>query len=105
MRVLLGGTRTSARRMAKRIHIIVRGVVQGVGFRIFARDEASRLGLRGYVHNRAEGSVEIIAEGPTDAVEQLIVWAKHGSAAAVVENLRVAYGEPTGEFSDFTIRG
>lgn len=90
--------------MTKRAHITVRGVVQGVGFRMYTQWEASRLGLRGYVRNRSDGAVEIVAEGAGDTVEQLITWAKHGPPPAVVENVSVAYAEPTGEFGDFTIR-
>jgi acylphosphatase len=90
--------------MTTRAVIIVRGVVQGVGFRIYAQSEANRLGLRGYVRNLPNGAVEIVAEGDADAVERLIEWAKRGPPAAAVEDVDVEHAEPTGEFSDFTIR-
>ena len=47
----------------KRMHVIVRGVVQGVGFRFFTRDLARRYGLGGFVRNRADGAVEIEVQG------------------------------------------
>ena len=90
--------------MTKRVRIIVRGVVQGVGFRMYTQSEASRLGLRGYVRNLPDGTVKIVADGPADAIERLIEWAKHGPPAAVVEDVEVRAGDPTGDFSDFTVR-
>lgn len=90
--------------MTKRVTIIVRGVVQGVGFRMETKWEADRLGLHGYVRNRPDGSVEIVAEGNSAAIDRLIAWAKHGPPAAVVEDVEVKDGEPTGEFLDFGIR-
>ena len=90
--------------MMKRVHITVRGVVQGVGFRMYCQWEANRLGLQGYVRNRSDGAVEIVADGPAEAVEQLIAWAKHGPPSAVVEDVSVEYAEPNGEFGEFGIR-
>jgi acylphosphatase len=90
--------------MTKRVHITVRGVVQGVGFRIYTQQLADRLGLRGYVRNRSDGAVEIVAEGPADAVERLSEWSKHGPPAAIVEDVSAENGEPAGEFGDFGIR-
>jgi acylphosphatase len=90
--------------MTSRATIIVRGIVQSVGFRIYTRREAQRLGLGGYVRNQADGSVEIVAEGSNAAVDRLVAWAKHGPPAAVVDNVEVTAGDPTGEYTDFTIR-
>jgi acylphosphatase len=90
--------------MTKRARIIVRGFVQGVGFRMYTQSEASRLGLHGYVRNLPDGAVEIVAEGPADAVERMIAWTKHGPPAAQVEDVDLEHTEPTGEFSDFSIR-
>lgn len=57
-------------------HVVVRGRVQGVGFRWFVRERARALGLRGWVRNQADGSVEILALGDGAALEQLrsLVW-------------------------------
>ncbi len=90
--------------MTRRVHITVRGVVQGVGFRMYTQSEANRLELRGYVRNLPDGSVKIVAEGPADDVERLVEWAKHGPPAAVVEDVGIEYGQPTGEFRGFTVR-
>jgi acylphosphatase len=90
--------------MTTRVRITVRGVVQGVGFRMYTHREARRLGLGGYVRNLPDGSVEIVAEGPADAVARLIAWAKHGPPSAVVDDVNVKDAEPTGEFDDFGVR-
>ncbi len=63
----------------KRVHILVKGLVQGVGFRAFVRRNAKRLGIKGFVRNLPDGfTVEIVAEGPDDAIEQLISITKQG---------------------------
>ncbi len=90
--------------MTTRARMTVRGVVQGVGFRMYARREAARLGLRGYVRNLPTGEVEIVAEGDPGAVERLAAWAGHGPPAASVEGVDVRPEEPTGEFGAFEIR-
>ena len=90
--------------MTTRARLIVRGVVQGVGFRVYAHREAARLGLRGYVRNLPDGEVEIVAEGPAEAVERLTAWARHGPPAASVEDVIVESAAPTGEFRDFGVR-
>jgi len=90
--------------MNRRVTIIVRGVVQGVGFRMYTQQEARRLGLRGYIRNRPDGSVEIVADGHAPALDRLIAWAKHGPPPAVVEGVDVTEGEPDGEFLDFGVR-
>ena len=88
----------------KRVRMIVRGNVQGVGFRMYSEREAARLGLGGYVRNLSTGDVEIVAEGRTDAVDRLIAWSKYGPPAARVEDVDVTEQDATGEFSDFGIR-
>jgi acylphosphatase len=85
-------------------HVTVRGVVQGVGFRMSTKWEADRLGVRGYVRNLPGGAVEIVAEGRADAVDRLIAWAKHGPPGAVVEDVTVEEGEATGAYRDFGIQ-
>jgi acylphosphatase len=72
----------------KRVHIIVSGVVQGVGFRYYTKNEAESLKLTGFVRNKSDGSVEIEAQGTDKAIEQFLEWAKHGPANASVESLR-----------------
>jgi acylphosphatase len=87
----------------KRIHLVVRGRVQGVYYRASAQREAKRLGLTGWVTNRPDGSVEIVAEGEEDQVKDLLAWAQHGPSTARVEKVDTRWRSYTGEFSDFRI--
>ena len=66
----------------KRIHLLIRGRVQGVYFRAAAMREARRLGITGWVRNRPDGTVEVVAEGEEDAIKALSSWANHGPSAA-----------------------
>ena len=67
------------------IRLIITGLVQGVGFRWWARDEARRLGLDGWVANRADGTVELLVAGPVEAVERLATACQRGPSAARVD--------------------
>ncbi len=71
-----------------RKHVMVHGVVQGVFFRKATQETARRLGLKGWVRNRADGGrVELVAEGPPEAVEALLTWCHQGPPAARVERV------------------
>jgi acylphosphatase len=87
-----------------RVTAIVTGLVQGVNFRWFTQRRASELRLVGYVRNRSDGSVELVAEGPRQAVESLLDAVRVGPASAVVENLEAQWETPTGGYSRFEIR-
>ena len=89
--------------MAVRAHVLVRGCVQGVWFRGSMQDEAEGLGLAGWVRNRPDGSVEAEAEGPREAVDELIAWAQHGPPGARVTDVEVSWIEPRGERGGFAI--
>jgi acylphosphatase len=67
--------------------IRVRGRVQGVGFRDALRAEALRLGVSGWVRNRADGSVEALLQGEASALERVMQWASRGPALARVQAL------------------
>lgn len=67
-----------------RLHVLVRGRVQGVGFRWFVRERASALGVIGWVRNRPDGAVEIAAEGTPDAIGRLRRLVERGPDGAVV---------------------
>ena len=71
-----------------RLVAVVRGYVQGVGFRWFVQREAARLGLEGWVANQADGSVEVVAEGPEDVLGQLVLVLWEGPAGSSVERRR-----------------
>jgi acylphosphatase len=72
-----------------RVRAVVAGRVQGVWFRESCRREAERLGVTGWVRNRADGSVEIEAQGRRAAVDALVTWAHEGPRLAVVESVAV----------------
>ena len=73
----------------RRVHIVVKGRVQGVFFRASTLERAQELGLRGWVRNRPDGAVEIVAEGSEAAVAGLIEWCHHGPPSARVESVDV----------------
>lgn len=87
----------------KQVHLFVRGRVQGVFFRASSQREAKRLGLTGWVKNRPDGSVEILAEGEEDGLKELIGWANRGPTAARVERVDVRWRSFAGDFFDFRI--
>lgn len=88
---------------ARRLHI--RGRVQGVGFRYAMRHEAARLGVSGWVRNRADGGVEALVHGEAAAVEALIGWARRGPPAARVTDVDVSpAGEDEAPQSGFALR-
>mgnify|MGYP001626193153 CR=1 FL=1 len=86
----------------KRAIIRFCGIVQGVGMRYFIAREARRLGLTGYVRNLDDGSVEVVAEGSEELIEELIRTTKN-EGPGFVSQIKVAYGEFKGEFKDFKI--
>lgn len=87
-----------------RAHLVVRGRVQGVYFRVSAAAEASRLGLRGWVRNRADGSVEAVAEGPTAQVRAFADWCRRGPPTAAVTEMELVEDEPAGLPEGFHVR-
>jgi acylphosphatase len=86
-----------------RIHLIIEGRVQGVWFRDSTRREAVSLGVLGWVRNRPDGTVEVLAEGPEDKVRELITWCNHGPPAAVVSRIHESQDKWQGEFNAFDI--
>lgn len=88
----------------QRWHAFVDGVVQGVGFRYFVRDAAIRLGATGWVRNRIDGRVEIVAEGPRPALEALADEVGRGPRAARVERIDSEWAPATGEFGSFRLK-
>ncbi|MFH1586326.1 MAG: acylphosphatase [Candidatus Diapherotrites archaeon] len=90
--------------MAKRLHAIVSGRVQAVSFRIFTSMKAKPLGLKGFVRNLENGTVEVVAEGDEKSLKHLLEMISHGPSKAEVKDVKIEWDEFKGEFSDFSIR-
>ncbi|MGH7791237.1 MAG: acylphosphatase [Thermodesulfobacteriota bacterium] len=88
----------------ERVHLVVRGRVQGVFYRATTQQKAIELGLAGWVRNRADGTVEVVAEGDREALENLIEWCRVGPERAQVKNVDIDWESYTGEFREFTIK-
>jgi acylphosphatase len=84
-----------------RAHLIVKGRVQGVCYRMETEDVARRLNLTGWVRNRRDRTVEIVAEGEKENIEKLIQWSRRGPRLARVDDIEIQWQEPTGEFKGF----
>lgn len=78
------------------VRLIIRGDVQGVGYRWWACERARRMGLAGWVRNRADGSVELLAAGPPEAVERLADDCRSGPSAARVAEVERSPAEDPG---------
>lgn len=79
------------------VHIVVEGLVQGVGYRWFAARRAEALGVRGFVRNLYDGTVEVHASGDRSLLETLIGDLKVGPRSAHVTNLKIEWGKPGNE--------
>jgi acylphosphatase len=98
-----GGAMSEGQNRA-RAHVNVRGRVQGVYFRASAVYEAQNLGLTGWVRNCADGSVEALAEGDRNKMEEWIAWCRRGPSGARVEKVEIQWLPYTGEFAAFQIK-
>lgn len=90
---------SNERRLEARVH----GRVQGVSFRYHTREKARALGLTGWVMNREDGTVQVVAEGTEKPLHELEQWLYHGSPDAQVEEVYVSYDAPSGDFTHFMI--
>jgi acylphosphatase len=88
----------------ERLHAIISGVVQGVYFRSTTETEAEQLSLTGWVKNLANGSVEVVAEGPRPVLQELLAFLRQGPPGAHVTDVRVDWSAATGEFKFFQVR-
>ena len=87
-----------------RLHIYVDGTVQGVGFRMFVKDEARSMRLKGWVRNLHDGQVEVLVEGPRPHLENLLDRMRSGPRSAFVTEVQQQWEPHTGEFIDFEIK-
>jgi acylphosphatase len=89
----------------ERLHAVVWGDVQGVGFRWFLFGEGRRLGLSGWVRNNSDGTVELVAEGPRVDLEQLRITAETGPRHARVDHVKVEWTAAEGGLQEFALIG
>jgi acylphosphatase len=89
---------------AERLSARVTGRVQGVNFRNFTKTKARGLDLTGWVENEGDGSVRVEAEGPRDALDDLLDALRNGSRMAEVEDISADWGDADGSFDSFEVR-
>jgi acylphosphatase len=87
-----------------RVHAVVTGRVQGVGFRFTAVDQAQRLGLRGWIRNQPDGTVEVAAEGDRAAVEELVRFLHRGPRGARIDDVALRWEDHSGDLGPFRAR-
>jgi acylphosphatase len=87
------------------VHFVIRGSVQGVGFRWFARSTAQRCGVAGWVRNREDGAVEVAASGENESLDRFLAVIQRGPSGSRVDHVEYLPADGTGEFeSTFSIR-
>ncbi len=87
-----------------RLHVTINGRVQGVGFRMATQKQARTLGLVGWVANRMDGSVEVVAEGPRPQLQKFLGWLYGGPPGARVREVQVAWQDPARNLAGFQVR-
>ena len=86
-----------------RLHAMIDGTVQGVGFRMYVQEHAQALGLTGWVRNTYDGFVEVTAEGTYAQLERLLEKLRLGPRGAFVSEVKKEWQAHTGEFSRFDV--
>jgi acylphosphatase len=87
-----------------RAHLLISGIVQGVGYRWACSREARSRGLLGWVRTLDDGRVEALVQGPKEQIEGMIAWCYRGPAEARVSGIDVKYETPDAGLGDFGIR-
>lgn len=90
--------------MKARAHVLVSGLVQGVGYRFFTVRKAEEYGLTGWVRNLPNGKVEVVVEGDKGIIEEFLKELEVGPPAAHVIGLDVKWEDYKGEFKTFDVR-
>ena len=86
-----------------RVHVYVYGRVQGVFFRFFVKEKALQEGIKGWVRNRPDNSVEALFEGEKNKINKMIEWCKIGPPAASVREIDIKWEKYEGELKSFAI--
>lgn len=87
-----------------RLHAIIEGRVQGVGFRMFVKDNARSLGVDGWVRNLRDGTVEVVAEGDREKLSHLLNSLHRGPPAARVTKVHPEWQEPSDQLNGFRVK-
>jgi acylphosphatase len=90
--------------MTKRIHVFIKGTVQGVYYRYNTLKKAEEYHLTGWVRNKADGSVEMVCEGTEENINKIVRWCKKGPEGAHIREVETDWEQYTGEFNVFEIR-
>lgn len=85
-------------------HVFISGIVQGVGYRYFVKENATKLGLKGWVRNAKDGRVEAVFQGEEKVIEQLIELCKEGPYLAEVNEVVFEWESVKDDFADFSIK-
>lgn len=85
------------------INCVVTGMVQGVAYRTYVQESATELGLTGYVKNRPDGSVVVVAQGDPTVLKSFIEYLHEGSLLAVVDGVAVDWGSVHKTYEEFSV--
>ncbi len=88
----------------RRVHIIINGHVQGVGFRNMSARISKNLGLYGWVRNLPNGSVEVDVQGSNERIEEFIFWCRRGPPKARVDEIKISEENPIIDLERFRIK-
>ncbi len=88
----------------KRLQAVIHGRVQGVSFRYYARQRARALGLIGWVRNRDDGAVEVLAEGQEEDLCRFLSWLHAGPSLAHVTRVETSWAQAKGDHISFEVR-
>lgn len=86
-----------------RAHAIITGKVQGVWFRVETQQAARSHGVKGWVRNKMDGSVEAVFEGEEVDVQATLAWCRQGPPHARVDKVKVCWQDYSGEYTDFDV--
>ncbi|MEX2682337.1 MAG: acylphosphatase [Candidatus Sigynarchaeota archaeon] len=86
-----------------RLHVLVNGDVQGVGFRYSTQRYAVSIGVTGWVRNLSDGQVEVLAEGEKSQLEDMLAWLQHGPSGAHVSSIEHEFSDEPAQFDRFSI--